>query len=246
MGARSSLSRSYGRGRRGFSHGGSSFSHPHRVQKLGRMIVPDRVLCNHTYLSTIGKLFTILNYQNVQAHTYRNNSLFDPDYTGAGSQPSGFDQIKLFYQIYKVFEMKYTLRCQMFYDDEAVDGAQLMDEVSNVCVWHSDGPWTTQNMQDVIECASYRHWTQRNGSDDQAKIAMSGRISPALCMGMSKEQMRVDENMAANSNNNPVYPTYTNLMLNLASEPAANVWVVVTLELVFSALWSRRTLLPVS
>lgn len=41
---------------------------------------------------------------------FRLNSLFDPDYSGAGAQPLGFDQWSAFYQRYKVLSAK--CKCQ--------------------------------------------------------------------------------------------------------------------------------------
>jgi len=42
-------------------------------------------------------------------HSFRANSLFDPDYTTAGSQPTGFDQYAALYQHYRVL----SSTCQM-------------------------------------------------------------------------------------------------------------------------------------
>ncbi len=67
-------------------------------------------------MSIPGKSHTavVLNYTDMQTfngsagstagHTYRLNSLFDPDQTGAGQQPSGFDQYAALYTRYTVFK----------------------------------------------------------------------------------------------------------------------------------------------
>lgn len=46
-----------------------------------------------------------------QHQTFRLNSLFDPDYTGSGTQPSGFDQLALLYRVYQVkyVKVKFTV-----------------------------------------------------------------------------------------------------------------------------------------
>jgi len=65
----------------------------------GTLVAPDsvRVLLPYTTVllptTTLGSLYT---YQ------FRGNSVFDPDLTGAGSQPNGFDQWSAFYNSYVV------------------------------------------------------------------------------------------------------------------------------------------------
>lgn len=44
------------------------------------------------------------------SNVFRGNSCFDPDFTGIGSQPRGFDQWKLFYRRYRVIASKCTAR----------------------------------------------------------------------------------------------------------------------------------------
>lgn len=42
-------------------------------------------------------------------YSFRLNSLFDPDLTGTGHQPYGFDQLALFYNRYRVYKVDYTI-----------------------------------------------------------------------------------------------------------------------------------------
>jgi len=42
-------------------------------------------------------------------HVFNLNSLFDPDSTGAGHQPKGFDQLTALYARYRVYETKYKV-----------------------------------------------------------------------------------------------------------------------------------------
>lgn len=46
-----------------------------------------------------------------QYHTFRLNSLFDPDLTGIGGQCSGFDEWATLYEKYCVYGCKVTVRC---------------------------------------------------------------------------------------------------------------------------------------
>lgn len=56
------------------------------------------------------------------SYIYRANSLYDPNYTAAGHQPRGFDQMALFYQQYEVIAARIRVICSVpnsnrVYDD---------------------------------------------------------------------------------------------------------------------------------
>lgn len=65
------------------------------------------------------RFFTKLRYTDVRKlntastpyndYVYRGNSLYDPDFTGAGAQPQGFDQWSAFYGQYRVFASKISV-----------------------------------------------------------------------------------------------------------------------------------------
>lgn len=64
---------------------------------------PDRVLTKLRYVQTV----TLGNGSyTVASHTFRCNSLFDPDYSGTGHQPMYFDQYAALYQYYDVKKAK--------------------------------------------------------------------------------------------------------------------------------------------
>jgi len=75
--------------------------------RLPGLIVPDRA-------------FTKMKYQErfvldpgggtVSTRSFRGNSVYDPDATGTGIQPTGFDQWSLFYYYFRVYGSK--LKCQ--------------------------------------------------------------------------------------------------------------------------------------
>ena len=45
-----------------------------------------------------------------RSNVFRGNSCFDPDFSGVGAQPRGFDQWKAFYRRYRVIASKCTAR----------------------------------------------------------------------------------------------------------------------------------------
>lgn len=64
-------------------------------------IAPDSVIVKMNYPTVLR-----LAGATPQFHVYRGNSLFDPDFTGAGQQPGGFDQWMALYTRYRVLSSK--------------------------------------------------------------------------------------------------------------------------------------------
>jgi len=77
------------------------------------------------YVDTIGINPGITN--TVANHTFRANGMYDPDFTGVGHQPYGFDQYMAFYQHYTVIGAKITAT---FMPDASTIGGQCYAGVS--------------------------------------------------------------------------------------------------------------------
>jgi len=69
-------------------------------------IVPDRMYTKVKYTTQI----TVSAITTSFWHTFRGNSLYDPDYTGVGGQPLGYDQLSAFYKRVRVHSSKVMLR----------------------------------------------------------------------------------------------------------------------------------------
>jgi len=80
--------------------GGLSLSTDHQLSLSGFRSVeqPDMVALKQVY----SDFRTMTASTNQAEYVYRLNSLFDPDFTGVGGQPDGFDQWKALYTNYRV------------------------------------------------------------------------------------------------------------------------------------------------
>ncbi len=76
-----------------------------RMQRAKRAPFPDqyRVSLRYGEQRLRGPGTTVDNY------VYRANSVFDPDLTGTGHQPMGFDQLAALYNRYRVTAVKYSI-----------------------------------------------------------------------------------------------------------------------------------------
>lgn len=77
-----------------------------RVQALKTLTVPDKLVVKLPYSTQI----TFGDALGVQDYIFNLNSIYDPDRTGVGHQPLGYDQWNTFYNRYRVLGAKVTVR----------------------------------------------------------------------------------------------------------------------------------------
>lgn len=98
------------------------------------------------------KYCTTIDYEtNVSpyVHTFRATDLYDPDYTGTGHQPLGFDQMMLMYRKFLVLKSKISVIATMVHPDATLD-----DHPANLLVYKNmtqDIPSTQNDMETIIE-----------------------------------------------------------------------------------------------
>jgi len=80
-------------------------------------------------------------------YQFRLNGLFDPNYTGGGHQPKGFDQLAAFYQRYRVYNVRWLV--EQWHSNSAV-GSHLVVVPTNSNTSYSDA-------SDAIEAPFSKH-----------------------------------------------------------------------------------------
>lgn len=117
-------------------------------------IVPDRVRVNLTYsdynyvlTSTTGSYAEFL---------FKGNSAFDPDQTGAGHQPLGYDQWKAFYNRYRVWYS--TIKV-----DTAVPGSANASSQMLVCLYPTSNVGGSSTMAQALEQPYSKYIQTTNG-----------------------------------------------------------------------------------
>lgn len=146
--------------------------------------------------------------------TFRLNSLFDPDYTGAGHQPQWFDQMAAVYRNYRVKGAKITV--------------DFMPEVTDVPGNTQYGPYlvgiTTSN-QSSLSASSIASLTEdANGESKVIAPKESGRnfctlsntFSPLRDLGLDP----MDGDLIASTSSNPNQAFYAHIW---GSDMATNV-----------------------
>jgi len=132
---------------------------------------------------------------NQATYVYRLNSCFDPDQTGVGGQPAGFDQLKALYGRYRVVAVRARVSCSC-----ATSGGGAFLAIAPV-----DNSALTSIAEDV---ASLRH---------AASMALSNNSKLAVCdklwhigelLGYSDESVLANSNMDAAVTGNPGFQQY--------------------------------------
>lgn len=148
------------------------------------------------------------------------NSLYDPDATGTGHQPYGFDQLATMYGRYRVYAVKWHARVQAF-------NAANYYLVALPC----NGPLgAIASFDDVREKPRSRYVVQMQNNNP---VALRGRISLPSLVGKTKAQYMADDRFQAQVNSSPAESLLLNLFAYntgaLVSAPNVNI----TLELTY-------------
>ncbi len=132
------------------------------------------------------------------ANVFRVNSVYDPDYTQVGAQPSGFDQWASFYKQYRVLGLKVKIDINSTADNKMP------------AIVYGAWPSTSANGETAIGDAlvknrcRYAHasWASTAGKGVHVKT------EPHAIMGRTLSQYRDDPNTASLVSANPTTPCY--------------------------------------
>jgi len=154
---------------------------------------------------------------NQGLYVYRINSIFDPDFTGVGGQPGGFDQLKALYGRYRVMAFRFKIQGEVL---TSGDSATLVAAP----VDNSAFSTTAEALADL------RHATNMSEmSFGAAKANIQGMWHVGELLGYSDESMLANSNMDAAVSANPAFQQY--LFVAYESSGAATaVWLSVELE----------------
>lgn len=149
------------------------------------------------------------------------NSLFDPDVTGVGHQPAGFDQMMAVYEEYLVYGVRY--KCSFYGTDasnEYLGGVTITDQVTTVAdprVYIENGM-----TQWAIVC--------NKGTGSGERIAQfSGYIDLAKVHGESFQNYLDSPSYKAAATASPLDRAFMHCWVapsNASSDLATSVWVI--------------------
>jgi len=149
------------------------------------------------YSSTLVDFTASIGYY---AHVFRLNSLFDPDYTGVGAQPLGFDQWAALYGSYRVIRASAKLTA----------AASVSQAIPMVMGFYPSTDATTESIIDNAmqkPRSSYQvvSWVGTNKNTVKRSYPLHA------ILGLTAEQYRTQPETAATVSANPGTPVYLTL-----------------------------------
>jgi len=188
------------RGRRKFA----KTSYKGRVVKVaGALPLPSKFTVKHRYIEDV----KLLDPSGLipAVYSFRANSLFDPDYTGSGHQPMGFDNIMPFYNHYTVIGSKIRVR---------FISAEITNTMPQVCGILMNGEQTLSlpNWQNLAEQGNltYGHMIQNTG-DSSCEIQLTRTFSASKYFG--RKGILTEDDFRGTATTNPAEQAYFHLFV---------------------------------
>lgn len=189
-----------------------------RRASVGRVrgsLIPDRFFVRLKYSEVFGMSYAGAGFANY--YQFRTNSLYDPNLTGTGHQPLGYDAWSSFYSRYRVRGMSYVVT---FTNIETA--AQMEVAITlrpNVTV-----DTTIETIRESPSCV-YKSILGTEGSG-QANKSTRGYASVAKMRGVSKTRVNAESDYQALVTASPVLqPIMTIYVINQDTSAAALIRV---------------------
>lgn len=153
--------------------------------------IPQRYITKLKYATTTTLSSLITSWR------YNLNSLYDPDRTGGGHQPYGFDQLAGLYNRYRVIGCHYRIECY----NTGGTIVKLVAVPSNEEFYPSDA-------QHAIETSRARYIVQAPGASVQQ---LQGYVSIPSLVGRTKSQYMADDRFQSDVGSSPLELAILNL-----------------------------------
>lgn len=164
------------------------------------VIVPDEQFMKLKYN---GVATMLISAGSISNYIWSGNSVYDPDVSGTGHQPMGFDQWSAFYNKYTCFGSKITV--EILNISGATAGAQniqatLMPLASRVATS------VPQSVTDINVLYEYPYCQHKEGNivGGASRLKFKSYMSTAKIDGVSKQKIAIDDNYTALISADPV------------------------------------------
>lgn len=190
----------------------------------GTSVIPDRLFVKLKY-----SVVTTFNTTGVNAFVMRGNSLFDPELTGAGHQPRGFDQWSVLYSRYKVH--KSSIQVMAVNNDSDINYVAVVPGIETVLNY--------ANPQDITEhpYVKYRYLAPGANGPSQASL-WNSQTTKSI-----RGEKILDDDYSALINANPAKQWYWHVLCSAANEAIAPLCTC-QINIVYYAEFYRRLSLP--
>lgn len=163
--------------------------------------IGNRVHANFLYFDT----FQLNTAAGVANRVYRTNSIFDPDLTGVGHQPGGYDQLMAIYEHFVIYECEYKV---VFVNTNATSASSL------VGVQNSDNITVSSTIFSSNVENGNAQWTACGPAPGQGVKTLTGTLDVAKLMGVSRAQLLADDTFWGTATTNPADGSFLKILVS--------------------------------
>lgn len=226
----------------------SKYSRAKREYKTTDIVVePERIIADATR--------TKLTYHNTYAttgctsstdistvmRTFRGNSVYDPDQSGIGNQPTGYDQWTAFYTQYNVLASKIKVSAIATTTDAS---NPCRDFLAQFILLPSNETVPTVTNPDVL--ADYPYAVQKFANFSKNMAVLRRYMSTAEFVGLPPADISGDPDYSAGYTSNPINQWYWVIGGCLASSNGQSVDITYKVKLTYYVQFYGRQPLPAS
>lgn len=175
-----------------------------------------------------GDMHHLTDASSTHYHAFRANSLYDPDYTGVGNQPRGFDQWAAFYQFYRVN----AVRVEATFMNTAAGGSNISTPKMISLIAGTGLSASGYTIQDILEepQCSYDYLSVAYGESIK-KLKMY--IPMHKLFGITKKEYTSEDSYNASVDANPARSAFVQYLMkydnSLIGTPLTNVRVFINM-----------------
>lgn len=196
---------------------------------------PDRIKVKLNYFAEID---TTNTFGAASVQQFRGNSVFDPDLTGTGHQPMGFDQWSAFYGHYRVSGSSLRIGA-------LVPGGTAFINTDTVGCSFGIVPATSSSLPTVTELVEWPYSKWRQSTFYTPIKGVSAYMSTAKMLGVNKASVKNEDNNSALISANPTNQWYWNLLVFPANGTQTTYWTY-TVKLTYYVEFFGRVNLAIS
>lgn len=191
---------------------------------MGRLICPDKVRVKLVYTTGIN----ITSAGTAGGYVFSGNSIFDPDVTGSGNQPIGFDEWSAFYTTYRVLASKFIVQAR----------SNLTTNMSALTIIPKDNATVELDYQDVAaEPYAKTRFLPNQGAGYPTKL--QNYCTTRKIKGLTSKQV-ADASYSAAVTGNPAERWYWHLYVDDITSGAVNQSVYCFVKIVYYVEFFQR------
>jgi len=168
-------------------------------------------------------------------YIFRINSIFDPNFTGGGHQPSLHDQMANIFERYTVYGCTYKVT----FSNSSASNRQA------VGVYVSDRSDTVADFTTLVEQGSVEWGTLPVATAGGSQRTFTGYVDLPKLMGMEKDQYIADANYCPEFGSDPNDPAFLHCVYADIAGGGTTV-ITIVVELIFNTLCLGTRLIPQS